>query len=509
MRPVTKQFIRENLLGLSLTLVGVLCLAAAGVLYMGHGSYPHFALAKGVGLDGPDIEVLERQNRAYERIAEAVTPAVVNIQSTQVIKVQQSPFFNDPFFRQFFGDIFGGIPREQREHALGSGVIVSADGYIVTNNHVIKNASDIQVMLTDKRTFTGKVVGADPHTDLAVLKIEGRDLPTVPLGDSSQLKVGDTVMAFGNPFNLNFTVTRGTVSAVGRSGLGIEDFEDFIQTDAAINHGNSGGPLVNVRAQVVGINTAILSAGGGMAGEGSWSGIGFTIPANIVKHVMEDLVNTGRVARGYLGVTLEDLNPALARQFQVPDVSGALITSVDPGSPADKAGLKQGDVLRTLDGQTLANRANLQSTVVNRSPGSEVTLGILREGKPLALQVTLGERPSNFSARGSARRPSEGSLRGISVENLTPSIREQLQLPSSIHGVVISDLDPNSPAAQAGLQPGDVIESVNRHPVNAVWDFNRLAAKANEDTLLTVNRGGNSFFVDIQSGGGSSDDNNQ
>ena len=225
MRRVSQQFLRENLLGLSLTLIGVLCLALAGVLYLGRARSPQFALAQGQGLEGADIEALDKQNRAFERIAQTVTPAIVNIRTTQIVKVQQSPFFSDPFFRQFFGDMFGGqsgIPREHREHALGSGVIVSPDGYIVTNNHVIARATEIEVMLSDKRVFKAKLVGTDPRTDVAVVKIEGKDLPTVPWGDSSALRVGATVLAFGNPFGLNFTVTRGIVSAVGRSGLGIE-----------------------------------------------------------------------------------------------------------------------------------------------------------------------------------------------------------------------------------------------------------------------------------------------
>ena len=502
MQKLSKQFLRENFLGLSLTLIGVLCLVLAAMVYWGGQHSPRFASAETAGLDGPDIEALESQNKAYERIAQAVTPAIVNIQSTKVVKVQQSPFFNDPFFRQFFGDMFGQIPREQREHALGSGVIVSPDGYIVTNNHVIARASDIQIMLTDKRTFKGKVVGADPQTDVAVLKIQAKDLPTAPLGNSSTLRVGDTVMAFGNPFGLNFTVTRGSVSAVGRSGLGIEAFEDFIQTDAAINHGNSGGALVNVRGQVVGINVAILSSSGGPMGEGGWTGVGFAIPSNIVQHVMASLIKTGKVERGYLGVTtLEDLTPALARQFHVPDVSGALVNNVEPGSPADKAGLKQGDVIRTFEGQTVNSRAHLESTVVNKSPGMTVTLGLLRDGKPMDLKVTLTERPSNAGERGGARPHSEGTLRGVSVQELTPEVREQLGLPSHIQGVVITEMDPDSPAAEAGLQPGDVVQSINRRPVNSVSDFNSLAAEARGETLLRINRGGNAWFVAVTPGG--------
>lgn len=500
MRSMSKQFLRENLLGLSLTLIGVLCLVLAGILYLGPGRFPQFALAEGQGLEGSDIDALEKQNGAFERIAQTVTPAIVNIRTTQIIKVQQSPFFSDPFFRQFFGDLFGGqlgIPREHREHALGSGVIVSPDGYIVTNNHLIARATEIEVMLADKRVFKAKLVGTDPRTDVAVVKIEGKNLPPAPWGDSSTLRVGAAVLAFGNPFGLNFTVTRGIVSAVGRSGLGIEQYEDFIQTDAAINPGNSGGALVNVRGQVVGINTAIVSAGAGPQGGGGSVGVGFAIPANLARHVMESLIKTGKVARGYLGLAPGDLNPALARQFKVPDIAGVLVQHVDAGSPADKGGVKQGDVVRTYNGQTVDNSDRFRSLVASTDPGTEVTLGILRDGRSLTLKLTLGEQPAGLAGGGAGQAPAESTLRGISVQELTPSIREQLGLGPHTRGVVISDLEPDCPAAQQGLQPGDVIESIDRQPVSSVPEFDRLAARATGDVLLRVNRQGTSGFVGI------------
>jgi serine protease Do len=316
--------------------------------------------------------------------------------------------------------------------------------------------------------------------------------------------VGDTVLAFGNPFGLNFTVTKGIVSALGRSGLNIESFEDFIQTDAAINPGNSGGALVNVRGQVVGINTAILSGGSGPRGEGGFIGIGFAIPSNIAKHVMEDLIKTGKVTRGYLGVEIQSLDQGLAKQFKVPDTAGALVQDVTAGGPAEKAGLKVGDVIRKVNGQTVDGSGQLTSLVTNTNPGTEVTLEVLRDGQPVTLTVTLGERPAELGVRaGVGKAPSEGTLRGIAVQNLTPGIRDQLGLSANVHGVVISDLDPNSPAAQAGLQPGDVIEGINRQPVRSVADFNRLAAAAKGETLLRVNRQGNSSFVVISGDSGS------
>src|SRR5208337_3368856 len=425
---IDKRFLRENLGGLSLTLIGILTLGLSLMLYQGNHVFPGFALAQGKALDGPDIDILERQNQAYERIAKAVTPAIVAIQSTQVIKVQQSPFMNDPFFRQFFGNMFPQVPREQREHALGSGVIVSPEGYIVTNNHVIAKATEISVTLADKRTFKGKVVGADSSTDVAVVKIDGSGLPTATFGNSDQLKVGDTVMAFGNPFGQYFTVTRGIVSALGRSGMGIEGFENFVQTDAAINPGNFGGALVNVHGQVVGINTAILSGNSGPGGEGGFIGIGFAIPSNMAKHVMEDLVKTGKVSRGYLGATVGVVTQDLAQEFKIPDTAGAFVQDVAPGGPAEKAGLKAGDVVRKFNGQTVDDHTSLTDMVAESSPGSTATLDIIRNGQPTTIKVTLAERPANLAviAGGPTKAPEEGALRGVQVQNLTPEVRQEL-----------------------------------------------------------------------------------
>jgi serine protease Do len=419
----------------------------------------------------------------------------------------------DPFFRQFFGNVPGlNVPREQREHALGTGVVVSPDGYIVTNNHVVKGATDIKVLLTDKRTFTGKLVGADPQSDIAVIKIDARELPTAPIGDSSAMKVGDTVMAFGNPFGLNFTVTRGTVSALGRTNMGIEQggFENFIQTDAAINPGNSGGPLVNVRGQVIGINTAILSNNSGMGGEGGFMGVGFAIPSQVVQHVMNDLIKSGKVTRGYLGVTIRSLDDKMAHQFGLSDSSGALVNDVEKGGPADKAGLKAGDVIRTLNGQTVDSSGSLTNMVTNFSPGTTVNLGVMRDGKMIDVRVALTERPNGLPVEaGVGQAPSAGTLRGITVQSLTPQIRQQFGLGPDVHGVVISQVEPSSPGAQTGLQPGMVIESVNRQPVNSVGDFDKLAASAKGDTLLRVNANGQSQFVVISPGGGDEGDDGQ
>jgi serine protease Do len=372
----------------------------------------------------------------------------------------------------------------------------------VTNNHVIAHATEIEVMLQDRRTFKGKVIGADPQTDVAVVKLEATGLPAATWGDSSKLEPGDVVMAFGNPFGLNFTVTRGIVSAIGRSGLGIESYEDFIQTDAAINPGNSGGALVDVRGRVIGINTAILSASSGPDGQGGFNGIGFAIPSNVVKRVMESLIKTGKVERGYLGVEVTDLSQAMARQFKVPDVSGALVNDVTPGSPAGKAGIKAGDVIRTFDGKRVDSKDSLTFMVASSAPGSEATLGMLRDGSPLTVKVTLATRPANVSVRGGAATPSQGTLRGITVQNLTPALRDQLGLPGGLSGVVISGLDPSSPAAQEGLQTGDVIMDVGHHLVRNAEEFNRLAASATGEVLVRIYRQGTALFVVLTPAGG-------
>ena len=482
------RFLPRYFPGITLTFIGLLC-AAAVLVASNRSSYPPMALAQGKAPRSEGLIALQTLNKAYEHIAQVVTPAIVSIQSTQVVKPRMSPLTPQSFGGQ------DQDPRDEREHALGSGVLITADGYILTNNHVIQDATSIKVMLSDKRTFNGKVVGTDPQTDVAVIKIEGKHLPTATLGNSANLYVGDIVMAFGNPYGLNFTVTRGAVSALNRSEGAIEDIQNFIQTDAPINPGNSGGALVDVQGEVVGINTAILSNESG-AGEGGGSvGIGFAIPINMAKHVMDDLVKTGGVSRGFLGAHVNTLDEGLAHAFDVPDTSGALVEDVTSAGPAEKAGLKNGDVIRQYNGQIVADSGQLIALVTESKPGAVATLDILRDGKPLKVQVTMGERPSALGVHaGLGNPPSQGAL-GVSVQYITPDLREQLGLPAGTQGVVISNLNPTSPAAQAGIHTGDVIESINRQPVHSVADFDRLAAGARGDTLLRINRQGNGVFI--------------
>src|ERR1700741_3034147 len=351
----------------------------------------------------------------FATVFKPALPAVVSIASSRVVKVPQMPFFNDPFFQQFFGGQFPRGPQEQREQGLGSGVIISPDGYILTNNHVIDKATDIKVMLADKREFPGKVIGTDPKTDIAVVKIDATGLPTIALGDSSKLEVGDYAFAIGNPFGVGETATMGIISATGRNGLSIEDYEDFIQTDAAINPGNSGGALLDARGDVIGINTAILSGG-----SGGNQGIGFAIPINMAKHVMDEILKNGKVVRGYIGVGIQEVTPNLAKAFHVAAEKGALVGNVEHDSPGAKAGLERGDVITELDGQPITGPNDLRLRVGSMAPGTTVHLKVSRSGESRDVTLTLGEAPAGKGPSNSPAGAAENSaMRGVQVDELT------------------------------------------------------------------------------------------
>ncbi|MDD5544746.1 MAG: DegQ family serine endoprotease [Acidobacteriia bacterium] len=462
-------------------------------------------------VDGPlvspqEVSALSAENRAFQAIAKAVLPGVVNISTTRMVKTNPQnmfPFFNDPLFRQFFGPGFQGTPQPQKEQSLGSGIIISPNGYIVTNNHVIDQATEIKVTLADKRELKGKLVGTDPKTDIAVIKIEASGLSVVPWGDSRELKPGEIVMAFGSPFGLNQTVTKGIVSATGRSNIGIENYEDFIQTDAAINPGNSGGPLVNINGELVGINTAILSAGQSMTSQGGFNGIGFAIPSNMARPVAESLIRNGKVVRAWLGVTIENVTPAIARTSGLKEATGAIVSSVEPGSPAAEAGIKRGDIVLDLDGAPIENRSQLAWRVSQTPLGQVAHLKVWRGDSAIALDVKVAEMPKTVGEQGENAPPEGGEftnvLNGISVQNLTREMARQLNLPMGTTGVVITDVKAGSAADDAGLQRGDVIQEVNRQEVRTVDDFNRIAAKIGKaDTvLLLVNRGGSSIYIGL------------
>jgi serine protease Do len=433
---------------------------------------------------------------SFAPVVKKVMPSIVNVFSSKKIRNQtdnSEPFLNDPFFRRFFGDESGrpSIPRERKEQSLGSGVIVSPDGYILTNNHVVDDATEVKVSLGDKREFPARVVGKDSKTDLAVLKIDQTGLPVVTLGDSTKVEVGDIVLAVGNPFGVGQTVTMGIVSATGRGGLGIEEYEDFIQTDAAINPGNSGGALINTEGQLIGINTAILSRSGGN------QGIGFAIPANLAHNVMDQIVHGGKVTRAFLGVTIQPVTPDIAKSFKLSKSAGALIADVSANSPAERAGLKAGDIVTKVDGQSIVDSRALQLLIGQMKPGQTVHLSVMRDGAERDYPVTLGEQPGDKSESGSARsgNSTDQSLDGVSVETLTPELTREYGVQGNTHGVLVRGVDSDSAAAQAGLQTGDVILEVNRHPVASVEEMNRYMKESGNTTLLFVNHEGHTRYV--------------
>jgi Do/DeqQ family serine protease len=465
------------------------------------GAPPVQVTAEAAGTAGASTSA---PSASYADMLDKVTPAVVSVNTTQVVKAnpRQSPFFMDPFFQQFFGPGFGqqARPQDQKEYGLGSGVIVSKDGYILTNNHVVNKATDIEVQLLDGRKIKAKVVGTDKDTDVAVLKITAQDLPAVHFGDSTKARVGDLVFAIGNPFGVGQTVTMGIVSAKSRRmGGRIEHFEDFIQTDAAINPGNSGGALVNANGDVVGINTAILANGS----QGN-QGIGFAIPINLVRNVMDQLIKSGKVTRGYMGAILQNVTGDLQKQFNLPNAKGALVSQIEAGKPAAQAGLKVGDFITAINGQSIADANDAVIRIIQMSPGTVAHLDVLRDGKQMTINITLGTRPSddtvgrNFSSPGQGGNTSD-ALKGVTVETLTPDIAQQVNVPASTKGVVVDSVDDDSPASDV-LQRGDVIVEVDRQPIANEKDYDRLVQQAKGDSiLLLVNRGGSNIFVAIPS----------
>jgi serine protease Do len=443
-------------------------------------------------------EANEGPNRAgFAPVVKKVLPAVVNISSSKVVKTPagfgQVP--EDPLFRQFFGNSFGqgfNVPREQREHGLGSGVIVSPNGYILTNNHVVDGASDILVTLSDKREFKGRVVGTDPKTDIAVVKIDATDLPSIVFGDSSKVQIGDYAIAVGEPFGLGGTVTMGIVSATGRANLGIEDYEDFIQTDAPINPGNSGGALVDDRGTLIGINTAILAHGS----EGN-QGIGFAIPANLARTVMDEILKNGKVTRAYLGIVPQDVTPSIAKAFGAKEATGALVSDVSPDSPAQRAGLQRGDIILDVNGKPVVDSNQLRMNISMMHPETTVDLKVMRNGAERDLTAKLEELPTKEA---SVENPSQGnksSLSGVSVEDLDAQTARQLGLAPTTKGVVVTRINPASAAADSGLQRGDVIQEVNRQPVRNTEDFERAMSNSKNETLLLVNRDGRTMYVAV------------
>lgn len=450
------------------------------------------SLAEKTGISDETLEFLGKLNASLTEVVEAVKPSVVNVSTTKTVKNPLQDLFDHPFFDKFFGEQFGGQqPKEFQTSSLGSGVIVSPDGYILTNNHVIEDAEEITVTLSDERTLKGKVVGADPKTDLAVIKIDAEGLPAAKFGSSSDLKVGEVVIAIGVPFGLSQTTTMGIVSAVGRSNVGIAEYEDFIQTDAAINPGNSGGAMVNIRGELVGINTAIFSTSGG------YMGIGFAIPADMAKSVFQSILKYGKVIRGWLGVTIQSLTPELAEQFGIKEKKGAVVTEVLEDSPAQKGGLKRGDVVVEFAGKAVDSSVALKNMAAETPPGTKVEIKVFRDGKEKVLKVTLGEYPEKLAAAGGGGF--ENALKGVDVREITPEIRDALDIPDSISGVVVAGVAPDSPARGAIAQ-NDVIREINRKEIQGLDDYREVVSQIGprDSVLLLVYRQGRNLYLTIR-----------
>jgi serine protease Do len=497
---------------------------AAGVVTLNSYAGVHAATVSASPLDDHSVAALTSLDTAMEALAARVTPAVVNIAVTSTPSAEetaqqggdgqggQSMQGLPPGLQQFFGqggpfgNSGGGQMRPQQpqlEHGIGSGVIISPDGYIVTNNHVVDGAKDLKVTLHDRRILNGKVVGVDKLTDIAVVKVDAHDLPAISWGDSGKLEPGQTVLAFGSPFGyFQFSVTRGIVSAVNRANPYRDDARQpggYIQTDAAINPGNSGGPLVNAHGELVGINTFIIS------NSGSFAGAGFAIPSQMVHSVATQIIAHGKVDHGYLGISLNDVTPDNAQFFNLKDASGAIVADVTPDSPAGHAGLKQGDVIERVNGASVTNSSALQVAVSEVNPGARLALGIMRDGKPMNVDVTVGEyhAPGTEVADNDGNgSPKSGKL-GLAVSDASPNERQQLNLPDSVHGAVVQTVRPASPADDAGLQPGDVILEVNRKPTPSANQFvSQVHSNPNaKDLLLLVWSKGSASYRTLHTDG--------
>ncbi|HEY5297517.1 MAG TPA: DegQ family serine endoprotease [Verrucomicrobiae bacterium] len=430
---------------------------------------------------------------SFAPVVKKAAPSVVNIYSTRIIHEQpmRNPFMNDPFFRQFFGDRgqSDDQPRTRREESLGSGVIISPDGYILTANHVVSGADEVKVAIAnnDKTEYTAKVIGTDPQTDVAVLKIDAKKLPAITLADSDQLEIGDVVLAIGNPFGVGQTVTMGIVSGLGRHGYGVNGangYEDFIQTDAAINPGNSGGALVDAEGRLIGINTWIATRSGGS------EGVGFAVPINMARYVMERLISGGKITRGYLGISLQDISGDFAKDFNLPNQNGALVDDVMPKGPAAKAGVKSGDAIIAFNGKAIEDGHSLQLAVSDCAPGSTATLKIIRNGQPKTISIKLGELPQVSGGNSqnqndqSAGNSTSDALDGVTVDDLDADARQQLQIPDNIHGAIVTDVADDSNSADAGLEKNDVIVGIDRHPVIDADSALRLCNQAKGDRIL-------------------------
>jgi serine protease Do len=450
-------------------------------------------------IDPKVVAPAEQLGKAYAMVAAHVRPAVVSVYSEKVVKYRETPFpFGDEFFQQFFG---GQFPHQQMQpheykqsqHGMGSGMVLDRAGHILTNYHVVKDVDEISVQLADKQKFEAEIVGTDPRTDIAVIKLKGKisdDLPTVTLGDSDALAVGDLVVAIGAPFGLTQTVTAGMISAKGRADVGITDYEDFLQTDAAINPGNSGGPLINMHGEVVGMNSAIATS------IGQFAGVGFAIPSDMIKTLLPRLIKGEKITRGQLGVVIQEVTKNLAKQFGLPEPKGALVAQVNKDSAADKAGIKVGDVILRYDGVEVTDTRSLRNAVAATAPGTKVKIELSRSSKAETVTATIGKLEGETAAADTSSKVDDNQLTklGLSVQTLTPDLAKQFNIENQ-HGVVITDVEGGSAASLANLQPGDVILEANRQKITNVADLEHTLGKAKENVLLLVNHQGTTLFV--------------
>ncbi|MBM4121325.1 MAG: DegQ family serine endoprotease [Nitrospira sp.] len=493
----------------------VVGLAVLGAVAFWAGNYDTDSHASGSASPGLASPVSSAANpgspgvpgplNGFVEVAQSITPAVVNITASSRAAGQErsdprgpmEEFFGFPFPGKPHGPFPPGVPQEPRGgrqgSGMGSGVIVSPDGHILTNNHVVEGADSLTVTLPDKREFKATVLGADPKTDLAVIKVDARNLPFAVWGDSSKLRVGEYVLAVGNPFGLNSTVTLGIVSALGRGRMGITQYEDFIQTDAAINPGNSGGALVNTKGELVGINTAIVSQTGG------YQGVGFAVPVSMAKPIYDSLVATGKVVRGYLGVGIQDLTQDLAKSFDLKQPQGALVSDVADDSPAERGGVKQGDVIVGFQGSPVEDAVALQRKVTRTPVGTKATVRVIRNGREMDVSVTIGEQPGPVKVA-SADQARDHALAGLEVQNLDQRTARELGIAAKTSGVLIVRVAPGSQADRAGLAQGDVIREINRQPVKSTQEFEKIASglKKDQGVLVLINRRGASLFISVK-----------
>jgi len=479
--------------GISVLLLGFL-LGGVSFYFLGKVTGQH----KGFITLTPNVpKQIAESSRAFSEIASSISPSVVNISTTKIMKRESAPLLEDPF-SEFFSPLHDfKMPKKWKEQSLGSGVIISTDGYIITNNHVVEQSDEIRVTLFDKRSFKAKLIGSDNKTDVAIVKIDADNLYSVQWGDSDKLQVGEFVLAIGNPYGLSHTVTMGIISAVGRANVGIADYEDFIQTDAAINPGNSGGPLVNTKGELIGINTAIFSRSGG------YQGIGFAVPSNMARLVMDQLIQKGKVTRGWLGVTIQEITPELSQKFGLKTAKGALIGDVAKGSPAEKAGIKRGDIILEFNGKKVGDVGNLRNMVAQSKVGAQIPLTIMRSGKEYSLKVTTTELPKDATEATPGNAPEDSSFEGLSglnVIELTREISRQLGLPRDEKGVVVVRVDSGSSVEDAGMRKGDVIQELDRKKIAGLDDYNRVVAgvHSGDTVLMFVNRGGKKFYVTVR-----------